>query len=360
MTEEHPVKLFISHHSSKADVALQVETLLAERGIRCWLAPRDVPPGAQFDTAVHKAIESSTAILLLFCANSDKSRHVKRELILGDSAGRAIIPLRLEEIDPGALAYHLADSQWIDWIDRREAVMDRVAAQARLYAGAAAIASDTTENLGQVPPTKSQLRPAWLALAVLVMAGLIALTWFLASRGADDGAAPLGTVADATQGAAEEASDEALETDGSAPDDTADDPPNGGQAPDPRPTLAQPLPVQTAPIPRPTRTPLPVVTATLAAVPLQRVVSACRGAATDTEYLICADPELGDRARDMGALIRSVRTAYQARGESTATFDTQQRQWMNGVKAACSSAACVETRQISRISALQDLLGTLE
>ncbi len=134
MAEQEPIRLFVSHHSSKFDVAQQVEALLAKRGIRCWIAPRDVPPGTPFDTAVHQAIETSAAVLLLFCSNSDKSRHVKRELILSDKSGRPIIPLRLEAIDPGDLAYHLADSQWIDWIDRREAVMDRVAAQARLFA----------------------------------------------------------------------------------------------------------------------------------------------------------------------------------------------------------------------------------
>ena len=134
--QEAPPRVFVSHHSSKHAVAEQVEELLASRGIRCWIAPRDVPPGAPFDSAIQDAIKECAAVLLLFCANSDKSRHVKRELILGDSAGRPIIPLRLEAIDPGELAYHLADSQWIDWIDRREAVMDRVAAQIRLYAGA--------------------------------------------------------------------------------------------------------------------------------------------------------------------------------------------------------------------------------
>ena len=178
MTEGATPRLFVSHHSSKYEIAQQVEALLAERGIRCWIAPRDVPPGAPFDSAIQQAINECAAVLLLFCSNSDKSRHVKRELILGDSAGRPIIPLRLEAIDPGELAYHLADSQWIDWIDRREAVMDRVAAQVRLYAGApAALAPDVAtlgNELSESPAPQKDEERKWL-IPALIAALLLAL-----------------------------------------------------------------------------------------------------------------------------------------------------------------------------------------
>ena len=86
--------------------------------MKCWLAPRDVEPGEAFDMAIKRAIDDSCGILLLFCSKSDKSPHVKRELILADSSRKAIIPLRLEELDPDELAYHLANSQWIDWLEK--------------------------------------------------------------------------------------------------------------------------------------------------------------------------------------------------------------------------------------------------
>lgn len=123
--------LFVSHHSSKLPVAEHVERALNAKGIRCWVAPRDVDPGEPFDKAIRKAIADTDAMLLLFCSRSEKSRHVKRELILADQLGKAIIPLRLERIDPGELSYHLADSQWIDWLEQRDVVIDRIAAKAR-------------------------------------------------------------------------------------------------------------------------------------------------------------------------------------------------------------------------------------
>lgn len=133
MRDDGSPVLFVSHHSSKLQTAEHVEKALSARGVKCWIAPRDVEPGEPFDRSVHKAIGDTDAMLLLFCSKSEKSRHVKRELILADQLDKAIIPLRLERIDPGELSYHLADSQWIDWLEQRDDVIDRIAAKAREF-----------------------------------------------------------------------------------------------------------------------------------------------------------------------------------------------------------------------------------
>ena len=138
MTQQREPVLFVSHHSSKLQTAEHVERALNAKGIKCWIAPRDVDPGEPFDRAVRKAIAETDAMLLLFCSKSEKSRHVKRELILADQLGKAIIPLRLERIDPGELSYHLADSQWIDWLEQRDGVIDRIAAKAHDFQDEAA------------------------------------------------------------------------------------------------------------------------------------------------------------------------------------------------------------------------------
>jgi len=78
MEEAKRPTLFVSHHSSKYEVALHVEKALARHGVDCWIAPRDVGPGDAFDTAIMKAIRDSAGVLLLFCSQSDKSPHVKR------------------------------------------------------------------------------------------------------------------------------------------------------------------------------------------------------------------------------------------------------------------------------------------
>jgi len=382
MIEGATPRLFVSHHSSKYDIAQQVEALLAERGIRCWIAPRDVPPGAPFDSAIQQAINECAAVLLLFCSNSDKSRHVKRELILGDSAGRPIIPLRLEAIDPGELAYHLADSQWIDWIDRREAVMDRVAAQVRLYAGAPAELAGDVATLGNEltdsPAPQKDGERKWL-IPALVGALLLAvgLAGYFAMRGPDDPSGEADVMAQTGEGTATDGDEAAQGADTDAGPDTGagtgagtgaedagePDTPAPTPAPTSRPTArpsglvleATPVP-QPTPTVRPTRAPSQVITAPATQAALRRVVQACAGAPSDAEYLICANRDLDTRARQMSGMIREVRAAYAAAGENDREFNRGQSDWMNGVRASCSSAACVENAQRNRIRQLQQIL----
>jgi hypothetical protein len=132
MNQANGPVLFVSHHSSQLEVAQHVERALNAKGVKCWIAPRDVEPGASFARAIPDAIEQSSAVLLLFSAASVKSPHVERELILADQLGKTIIPLRIEKVvDPGGLRYHLAAAQWIDWLEQRDAAIDRIAARAR-------------------------------------------------------------------------------------------------------------------------------------------------------------------------------------------------------------------------------------
>ena len=51
-----PSPLFISHANDDQAIALEVCALLERQGIRCWIAPRDVAPGAVWDEAIVDAI----------------------------------------------------------------------------------------------------------------------------------------------------------------------------------------------------------------------------------------------------------------------------------------------------------------
>ncbi len=343
------VRLFVSHHSSTYDTAMQVEELLARRGVSCWIAPRDVEPGEPFDKAINNAILGSAGILLLFCEKSDESRHVKRELILADSAARPIIPLRLEAINPRELAYHLADSQWIDWIDRREAVMDRVANQARQYA-AVVPAIDGPIPQSHRPVTEgsgSKPKPwAWIAAALAALVAVVAVTWIVATQGGDEEPTEL------TSAVTDDAVPEDLDEEGAASEAVDEAVAETGPTPAPTPSSAPIRQVTVAPPPSPTPTQAPV-----ASGPLQRVVDFCRGAATDTEYLICADPTLDARAREIGTLIGQVREALAEDETALRAFNTEQRAWFNAVKANCHDAACVTQRQTSRMAALRAILA---
>jgi hypothetical protein len=183
MSEERQPTLFVSHPSTKAETAAHIERALNARGIRCWIAPRDVEPGEQWDVSIRRAIAETDAMLLLFCGDSDRSRQVKRELILADQSDKHIIPIRLERIEPQALSYHLADSQWIDWIEQRDEAIDRIAAKAREFHGLSQFNASAPRDYAVAPPPKKSRKTLWFALggfAVAAVAGL--LVWLFLLR----------------------------------------------------------------------------------------------------------------------------------------------------------------------------------
>jgi hypothetical protein len=118
--------VFISHHSGQAALARALKAKLEQAGIRGWMAPDDIDPGLSFDQAIMEQVAKSDGIVLLFCGNSDQSRHVKRELILGEDSGKPIYPVRLENVTPKGLAYWLQDYQWIDWLGGKGQGADRL------------------------------------------------------------------------------------------------------------------------------------------------------------------------------------------------------------------------------------------
>jgi len=117
---------FISHHSSQVETARQLKKVLGKNGVDGWMAPDDIDPGRPFDQAIIEQVRRSDLIILLFCARSDQSRHVKRELMMAENGDKLIFPVRLENIDAEGLAYWLNDYQWIDWFDRRDDTIQRM------------------------------------------------------------------------------------------------------------------------------------------------------------------------------------------------------------------------------------------
>jgi hypothetical protein len=182
MTQDKQPILFVSHPSTKADVAAHIERALNARGVRCWIAPRDIDPGEQWDIAIRRAIAATDAMLLLFCGDSDRSKQVKRELILADQADKSIIPIRLEHFEPHALAYHLADSQWIDWMDQRDEAIDRIAAKAHDFSGLATSSRATPRDHAPPPPRRKSRTLLWATLGAGTLAIAGALVWLVLLR----------------------------------------------------------------------------------------------------------------------------------------------------------------------------------
>ena len=187
---------FISHHSSQVAIARRLKASLKDRGIDGWLAPDDIAAGTAFDQAILDQIARSDAIVLLFCAQSDQSRHVKRELMLGEDSNKVILPVRLEDVPAQGLAYWLKDYQWIDWFAGEEQAVERIVAAMTGAPEVIVAPGAATRSKTSAPVTGLRRKSLWLGvtgLALLLAAG--GATWWWKS-GAAPAADPNAAVAD--------------------------------------------------------------------------------------------------------------------------------------------------------------------
>jgi predicted membrane protein len=110
-----PHDIFISHsHEDKltADAACAI---LEKNGIRCWIAPRDVIPGQDYDVEISRAIKDCRAMVIIFSTHTNESRHVKSEITAAFGKGKILLPLRIEEIVPAeGIDIFLSNVHWLD------------------------------------------------------------------------------------------------------------------------------------------------------------------------------------------------------------------------------------------------------
>ena len=92
--------VFISYSTEDKTVADAVCAILEGRGLRCWIAPRDIMPGADWGESIVRAIGESRLLLLVFSTNANRSKQIKREVEVAADSGVAIVPLRIEDIAP--------------------------------------------------------------------------------------------------------------------------------------------------------------------------------------------------------------------------------------------------------------------
>jgi len=107
--------VFISYaHQDKATADAACAKIEAE-GIRCWIAPRDVPPGAGWAGAIINAIDNCRVMVLIFSSSTNGSRQIDREAQRAFDKEKSAIPFRIEDVAPQqSLAYYLGPVHWLD------------------------------------------------------------------------------------------------------------------------------------------------------------------------------------------------------------------------------------------------------
>jgi len=150
--------VFISYASHDTAVANDVATALEGQGLKCWIAPRDVTPGAHYASEIVHAIDSAKTIVLILSQDAATSPHVLREIERATSKRHPVVALRVDQAAlPAEFEYFLNTSQWLDASGGKATrMMSKLVAAVRL-------AIERSANLAPVLPATSAAGTAALA-----------------------------------------------------------------------------------------------------------------------------------------------------------------------------------------------------
>jgi hypothetical protein len=109
--------VFISYASNERKLADTLCSTLESRGIKCWIAPRDVAPGKNYGEEIVDAIGASRALVLMLSSSANVSAQVLREAERAVGKNIPIVTFRVEEVEPSKqLEYFISTYHWLDGI----------------------------------------------------------------------------------------------------------------------------------------------------------------------------------------------------------------------------------------------------
>lgn len=111
--------VFISHSSQDRATATAVCVALEVRGLKCWIAPRDILPGQSWGESIVRALDECPIMVLVLTTQANVSRHVVKEVERADGKLARIVTFRVDDVvlNP-SLEYFLSAEHWLDAVSR--------------------------------------------------------------------------------------------------------------------------------------------------------------------------------------------------------------------------------------------------
>lgn len=182
--------VFVSYSHKDKVVADAIVSYLEFKGSRCWYAPRDIKPGADWAASIIDAIRNAKVMVLIFTDYSNASQQVAREVNNAVANGVTIIPFKMTESLPTeGMQYYLST---VHWLDALSTPLDRSIKQ--LDAQVRAVLTGEPVSVPSAPAAMPPMvvvekkRPAWMipviaAVAVLAIVGVIFLPKLIGGSG---------------------------------------------------------------------------------------------------------------------------------------------------------------------------------
>jgi biotin transporter BioY len=151
-----PHDVFVSYSSDDKPTADALCATLENKGIRCWMAPRDILPGVDWGGAIVDAINASRVMVLVYSSKANDSPQIKREVERAVNRGLPVIPFRIEDVPMSTtLEYFMSMPHWLDApTPPLQEHLDRLAETTRLILGRAGVTlAPPPAERTTVPPT---------------------------------------------------------------------------------------------------------------------------------------------------------------------------------------------------------------
>jgi peptide/nickel transport system substrate-binding protein len=107
-------EVFICYANQDEEIANDVCSALESNGISCWMAPRDVTVGEEWDKAIMDAIPACRVVVTIFSARSNDSPYCISEIRTAFDLKKEILPILTDNTLPhGRIALYLGSKQWL-------------------------------------------------------------------------------------------------------------------------------------------------------------------------------------------------------------------------------------------------------
>lgn len=107
--------VFISYSSQDMEASQAICHVLEQNEIRCWMAPRNIPPGTDYGDVIDEAIKSCKVVVIAYSEKAASSPWVTGELNVAFEEQKTIIPFRLDKTPlKGQTRVMLNQRHWID------------------------------------------------------------------------------------------------------------------------------------------------------------------------------------------------------------------------------------------------------
>ena len=110
-------EVFISYSSKDSIVAQEICEELERAGVKCWIAPRDIPMGAKYASVISQAVKLCRAVVLVFSEQSAESPWVASEINIALDNRKQIFPYKIDTVkldDYDEFYMYLNNRHWIE------------------------------------------------------------------------------------------------------------------------------------------------------------------------------------------------------------------------------------------------------